>query len=127
MARALVVAVALLGCGGATPRQPPPSPEASVFRIELAASGGAPSSSRSAACQRALDALGERLGRHGRSAPDELAAVQRACPPADGAAAEELLDGREGSFLGGPAGLDDDERVRQAIRPLTKLSRATRQ
>jgi hypothetical protein len=112
MKRALALALTL-GCAGATPA-PRRSQAALVVRIEmLEADPGAPPD-RSAACDRAIDAFGDRLGRDGVSAPDELRGVEAACPERDARAAAAALDAREGRLYRGAATPDDFEDVRLA-------------
>jgi hypothetical protein len=57
-------------------------------------------SAGSAACERAIDAFADRLGSDGAAA--DVAGIAGACPPADRAAAEAVLDARERDALARP-------------------------
>src|SRR5688572_29189547 len=106
---------ALSACGGAPPARPPASRAGSTLSLELAEARKAPAPARPEACERALDALAERLGR-GHAAPDEeVRAVGAVCPPADADAIGAVLDARERRFLGAEESPDDLENVRQAM------------
>lgn len=86
-----------------------------MFRLDLLDATHGATPARSEACWRAIDAVGERVGRDTVLAPDELTAQLAACPPADVAAAEAIFAEREDALVRGPTTHDELEWVQSTI------------
>ena len=86
-----------------------------MMRLDLVMAAGGAKPARSDACEAAIDAFAERVGRDLVIPPDEVAARLSACPPADAVAAEKVLAAREDRMLWMQPTHDDFERVRSTV------------
>lgn len=119
-----LAALLVVACGGAPPAPPRASSrDATMFRFDLLEPPDYAMPARSEACWRAIDAVGERVGRVLVLPPEEVSARLAPCPRADVAAVEALFAKREDRLVGGLNVIEDVKRLMSLFQDCTDCGR----